>query len=288
MTEQRNETIRIGRIDFTNVWPIFYFFDHHSLRGKAEIVSHVPTELNRGMREGTIDIAAISAFAYGASADKYVLYPDLSVSALGPVNSILLFLKRPFEQAIHGKIALPTTSATSTHLLKIILNVFYEANPTYITTAPSLDLMLEQADAALLIGDDAIRADWSNRSYTRIDLGELWYQWTGLWMTFAVWAVARSSLDRNPSSIESVFHAFQTSKQLGKLKRTEIVQGARRRLGGTNSYWERYFKQLSYDFGQSQRDGLQLYFRYANELGLIDHEVPIRIWSDQSVAQVKE
>lgn len=288
MTKHRNRTIRIGRIDFTNVWPIFYFFDHHSLRDQAEIVSRVPTELNRSMREGTIDIAAISAFAYGASADQYMLYPDLSVSALGPVNSILLFLKRPFEQAIHGTIALPSTSATSTNLLKIILNRFYDADPTYVTTAPSLDQMLERADAALLIGDDAIRADWSNRSYARIDLGELWYQWTGRWMTFAVWAVARSSLDRDASTVEAVFRAFQESKRIGMLRRSEIVEGARHRFGGTSEYWERYFDQLSYDFGQPQRDGLQLYFQYANELGLIDREVPIRIWSDQSVAQVKE
>jgi chorismate dehydratase len=288
MNKANIEKIRIGRIRFANVWPVFHFFDIQSLAPYAEIVSEVPTGLNRQLREGKIDVSAISAFAYGKDCSRYVLLPDLSVSSYGRVNSILLFLKRPFEQAIHGKIALPQTSETSINLLKIIVGKFYGAFPEYITTAPSLDLMLEQADAALLIGDDAIQADWSNRSYPRIDLGELWNRWTGHWMTYAVWAVRTEAAERWERELSFIHQAFMESKRLGTQRRSEIVQTGCRLLGGTAEYWENYFRQLTYDFGQPQRDGLQLYFRYANELGLIDHEVSIQLWSDKSVTQVKE
>lgn len=275
--------IRIGRIDYTNVWPIFYHFRPKGLQADVEMIPAVPSTLNRAMAEGNIDMGPISAFAYGVSSSQYALFPNLSVSAYGRVNSILLFVKRPLEEALQGTIALTTSSATSINLMKIIASKFYGASPRYVSMDPDLEQMMEQADAALLIGDHAIRASWSNAAYEVIDLGELWHKWTGHWMTFAVWAVRKEAIQRYPADIERIVQAFEASKHTSIRNAEPLVQDAVRSIGGTTMYWRHYFSQLNYDFGRPQQEGLRLYFQYAYELGLIDHEVHLELWSENTV-----
>lgn len=288
MTDLQQDIIRIGKINYTNVWPMFYYFDRTKLSAPIELVEQVPTSLNRAMLAGTVDMGPISSFAYGASFDQYVLFPDMSVSAFGKVNSILLFLKKPLSEVIHGTIALPTTSATSVNLLKIIVERFYDGKPAYFDAAPSLTDMLDVADAALLIGDDAIRASWSNEAYEVLDLGELWRKFTGCSMTFAVWAIRKETIALRPSQVTEIVEAFLESKRLSLQQLDSLAETAYRQIGGTVTYWHNYFSQLIFDFGQSQWNGLQLYFQYAWELGLIDHKVPLQIWSGQTVVQVNE
>ncbi len=278
MDNAHKEPLRIGRIDYTNVWPVVHDFDPGSVQPRVEQVQDMPAVLNRKLSEGKIDMAAISSFAYGASSGAYYLLPDLSVSALGRVQSILLFLKAPLEKAIHGKIALTTTSATSVNLLKIIMRKFFEGDPVYEDAEPSLEHMLAQADAALLIGDHAIRASWTNPGYTVLDLGELWHRYTGHWMTFAVWAVRREAAEARPEQIQSVYERLLESKRRSSLDLEPIVSKAVRQIGGTPQYWRGYFQNLHHGFGPEQQAGLKLYFRYARDLGLIGEEVSLTEW----------
>lgn len=279
-----NRKIRIGRIDFTNVWPVFHHFDVGSLGDQIELVSQVPTELNEAMALGEIDMGPISSFAYAEAVDQYLLFPDLSVSSYGKVNSILLFHRKPLEDIKFGRIALPTTSATSVNLLKIMMTKFLSGKPIYHFAPPLLDDMMKEADAALLIGDDAIKAKWRhNQDYEITDLGELWTSLTGHWMSFAVWAVRKETVNLYPEFVEKVFIAFQKSKQTGLHAPHEMITKAKRQLGGDDRFWHDYFSQLCYDFGASQRKGLELYYKYALELGLIRKEVPLEIWSNKTV-----
>ncbi|KIL34835.1 ABC transporter substrate-binding protein [Cohnella kolymensis] len=278
MTNGLPRPLRIGRIDYTNVWPVFHHFDPLSLRYPAEMVKEMPAVLNRKLKAGEIDMAAISSFAFGLSSDSYYLLPNLSVSALGSVQSILLFLKSPLEKVIHGKIALTTTSATSVNLLKIIMEKFYGGKPEYEDAEPALEQMLANADAALLIGDHAIRASWENHGYRVLDLGEIWNVWTGHWMSFALWGVRREAADANPEAVASIYEGLLESKRLGSRDLTPLVSKAMRQIGGTASYWRSYFQNLNHDFGPDQKAGLLLYFRYAHELGLMDRQVDLSEW----------
>lgn len=280
--------IRIGQINFTNVWPIFYYFPIRELQDQVECIIQVPTQLNQAMSLGTIDMAPISSFAYGANFEHYLLYPDLSVSAYGKVNSILLFHKKPVEDILFGSIALPTTSATSINLLKIIIEKFYQGNPSYHYAQPFLDQMMQGADAALLIGDDAIKARWNFPDYEVMDLGEQWGSLTGHWMSFAVWAIRKEIVETRSNLVEEIYSAFQEGKRLGLKHPEAIIHKAQSNVGGTYEFWEQYFSQLKHDFGPEQRAGLQLYFQYALELGLVSKEVPIQLWNKKRVAQVKE
>lgn len=275
------EILRIGRILYTNVWPIFHHFPAERFAGRIELHTEVPSSLNRAMAAGTIDMGPISSFAYGEHSDDYLLFPDLSVSAFGRVNSILLFHKKPLEEiAAGGRIMLPNTSAASVNLLKILMAKRFEGHPSYRFDEASLACMRPDEDAALLIGDDAIRADWSNEEYEVTDLGELWREWTGRWMSFAVWAVRRDAAERHPELLSDVYRAFLESKSTGLAHPEEMIRHAVRTVGGTEAYWRSYFGGLSFDFGEEQRLGLQNYYDFAYELGLLERPAVIRLWHD--------
>lgn len=278
----------IGKISYTNSWPVFHNFHPSALKIPAEMVSEVPAILNQGMSQGTIHVGALSSFAYGKASDRLLLLPDLSVSSEGPVNSIMLFSRVPIAQIGSGTIAVTNTSATSVNLLKILLEKAFNAKPEYISADPDLDVMMEHADACLLIGDNAIRASWQDQGYIVTDLGQLWKEWTGLGMTFAVWAVNRDAARTKPEAILEIAEAFADSKKLGLRNLAPIVREACSTIGGTESYWNGYFRNLSYDFGERQQKGLNLYFRYAYEMGLLPQAVKIELWSHNLLTRVKE
>lgn len=280
--------IRVGRIDYTNVWPIFYHFPESKFTGRVELVLQVPAELNRAMAAGSVAMGPISSFAYGEHGHEYVLLPDLSVSAWGKVNSILLFHRKPLAEIASGRIGLVNTSATSVNLLKIILEHFYKGKPDYFSHNPDLEAMMQNADGALLIGDDAIRASWEDQGYLVTDLGEEWNRLTGCWMSFAVWAIREDAIQHHPELISEIYSAFVESKRRGLSDPSGMIGHAAASIGGTEEYWRQYFGQLTYDFGPKQWEGLSLYFKLAHGLGLLKERPPIRIWRENTVMQVKE
>ncbi|MCA0754416.1 menaquinone biosynthesis protein [Paenibacillus sp. N4] len=277
-----NRPITIGRIDYANAWPLFHNLEGHADLGNAEVIARVPSELNRMLQNGELDISAISSFAYGLNAKDYMLLPHLSVGSVGDVNSILLFLKEPIENKRPGKIALTSTSATSVNLLKIIMSMYYECNPEYVTAEPDLDSMLSEADAALLIGDPAIQASWRNEGCVCLDLGRLWNEWTGLGMTYAVVAVRREIAEAEPDAVKAVYNALLACKQYNKQHLAPLVAHACSQLGGDAAYWEMYFQSLQYDFGDKLKEGLTLYFRYSKHLGLLPDDVEPAFIEEQS------
>ena len=284
--------ITIGRIDYANAWPLFDQLEACLAQRDADamhIMTGVPSALNRALRQGDADLAAVSSFAYGQLSEELVLLPDLSVSADGEVMSILLFLKKPLEEVLRGTIAVTNTSATSVNLLRIIMHGRFEASPHYVAMEPDLDAMLREADAALLIGDPAIRASWrSDHGCEILDVARLWKDWTGLGMTFAVVAVREAAVRQAPAAVRIVAQALNDSKRLALAGIDRLAAKAAASIGGELAYWSRYFRCIKYGFGQREREGLALYFRYAYQLGLLTHEVKLRFWSDHTVAQVNE
>ncbi|AJY77170.1 menaquinone biosynthesis protein [Paenibacillus beijingensis] len=282
-----NHRIAIGRIDYANAWPLYHYVQDRT--PQYEVVYRVPAELNRMLREGGLDMSTVSSFAYGANADEYVLLPDLSVSSEGPVQSILLFMKKPLEDVLKGTIALTATSATSVNLLKILMSLHLKGNPAYITGEPDLETMLRSADAALLIGDSAIRASWSNRELQVLDLGRLWQEWTGLGMTYAVAAVRKESAQRNPEAVDAVYRSMLASKLRSLRNLKPLIHKGVSFIGGDEMYWRGYFSGLKYDFDSGRQAGLELYFRYARRLGLLEREVKLEFFRPtQTAEQVNE
>ncbi|MCR2803014.1 menaquinone biosynthesis protein [Paenibacillus soyae] len=280
--------ITIGEIDYANAWPLFKSFSRHARELNYELISRVPAELNRLLHAGELDVSAISSFSYGQYSQDYVLLPGLSVGSIGRVHSILLFTKEPLEKRLPRRIAVTTTSATSVNLLKIIMAMRFECEPEYVPAEPKLQHMLKDADGALLIGDPAITASWQREGLHVMDLGEAWNDWTGLGMTYAVVAARRTAAEKQSEELSAVFRALHGSKDELLGQPEALIKLACERIGGEETYWSTYFKSLRYDFDEKLQAGLSLYFKYAKELSLLQHEVDLSFYEEQSPQKVNE
>ncbi len=278
------KALRIGQISYTNTLPVTLFFDESRFADQIDFIQQVPAQLNRAMAQGEIDIGPISSFSYAEHEEKYLVLPDLSVSAKGKVGSIFLFSKRPIETLDGAKIALTNTSATSVNLLKVILQLFMNLNVTYETMSPVLAEMMTRADAALLIGDEALMAHRSNTAYYAYDLAELWYRHTGYSMTFALWTVRKEAVARQAALLRDVHEAFLQSKERSLRDLYQVVDYVLERFGGDAAFWHAYFSGLTYDFGEEQRVGLEYYYACAARLGLLPAPVKVALWEDGAKA----
>lgn len=272
----------IGEISYTNILPFFYHLDREQLTEQhCHFVPQVPSQLNSGMAEGRIDIGGISSFAYAANAGAYTLLPNLSVTSYGQVNSIFLFSKVCLQELSGKKIALTSSSASSVHLLKIILQYFHSLETTYTTMKPNLEEMLQAHDACLLIGDDAIAAKRDlPATMFAYDLGQLWYEQTGLPMTYAVFAVRNETITKQASLVGAVYRSFLKSKQLSEATHYQpMIADIIRTHGGEEPFWNQYFKQLCNDFGPNEQKGLLYFYSLAYKMGFLPEPIQtLKVW----------
>lgn len=269
--------IRIGQISFTNVLPLYLFFDKKNL--SAEFIPQVPTGLNENMAKGSIDMGPISSFAYAEYQDQFTLLPNLSISACGPVRSIFLFTKEKIEELDGRCVAVTNTSATSVALLRILLEKFEGIRPVYVLMESDFKKMMNETAACLLIGDEAIKAYWANQGYTAYDLGEEWYKRTGLSMTFAVWAVRNEIISTRQGELREIYSRFIDAREEGERRRATVIEEAKKQMGGDLSFWSTYFKGLCYHLGDKEVIGLQTFYNCAYDLELIEARVDVQILS---------
>lgn len=276
-------TLVIGEISYTNILPLFYYIDREKLLDLGcSFIPKIPSQLNQGMANQSVDVGGISAFAYGEHCDSFSLLPNLSVSSLGAVGSIFLFSKKPIESLNGANIALTSSSATSINLLKIILAEFYRYEVNYTVMEPDFEKMLEEHDATLLIGDDAIITYWEHETdYYRYDLGELWYKHTGYAMTFAVFAVRDEVIETKKNALEELYSQLSVSKTRSEEARfLPMIADIQAKFGGSSVFWREYFQGLCYDLNEKQLEGLRYYYELAFQLGLLPQKVNIKLLAD--------
>jgi chorismate dehydratase len=113
-------------------------------------------------------------------------FPETGIACSGAVRSILLITKRPPDRI--RTLAADSSSRTSVMLSRVVLAEKYGCRPHVVTQAPDLETMLESADAALIIGDPALRIEPNSLPHAVYDLGAEWMDLTGLPMVFALWS----------------------------------------------------------------------------------------------------
>src|SRR5213592_2228044 len=152
--------MKIGRIPYVNCYPVYGAIDRGIVRLDAELVDGVPTDLNRRMAAGELDISVVSAVEYARDADRYLLLPDLAISCDGPVRSVMLFAKRPASELRGRRVLVSRSSMTSVALLELLFEHVWDAKPTFIPADAELtDITRFGADeheARLVIGDAAL------------------------------------------------------------------------------------------------------------------------------------
>ncbi|HKZ58213.1 MAG TPA: menaquinone biosynthesis protein [Thermodesulfovibrionales bacterium] len=289
----KRTVLRIGKIPFTNLFPIFYMLQKECDCSHYEFVEGVPSMLNRMLRNGEIDLSPSSSIEYLRYKDRYVFIDGHSLSSKGPIESIFLISRMPIERLEGRKILTSSQSDTSVVLLDIILKKFYKVECFLESTNETLESLLNKADAFLCIGDDALKAKKTVNSNTPsltlpprgggqgwggiylYDLGDLWFRNTGLPFVFALWIVRKDSLKEKAEILEKFTHDLNKAKTLAREHFDKIAQALkpllfnRHALLLTEKEILSYWKGISFDLKEEHKKGLELFRNYSEELGLL-------------------
>ena len=265
-----DERLRVGRIPYINCYPVYGAVDRGAVRLDATLVDGVPTELNRQMAAGSLDVSVVSAVEYARDAKRYVLLPDLAISCDGPVRSVLLFSKRPAEQFDGRRVLVSRSSMTSVALLELLFEHVWDARPQFVPANAEITDVDgfgdEEHDARLVIGDAALLLGSRLRAHRRVpagyqhayDLGEEWKRWTGLPFVFAVWVAQRTT----PVAAALGVHATLIESRDWGLRHLDVLaERASATTGVDRRSCLEYLSGLDYGLSYHHLAGLTEFFR---------------------------
>jgi chorismate dehydratase len=261
----------VGHIQFLNCLPIYWGLVRSGALLDVELTKDTPDRLNDMLVAGTLDIGPISLVEYLRNAADLLLLPDLAVGSDGPVLSVNLVSQVPLCSLDGRRVALGSTSRTSVLLARMWLAEVHGVQPDYFVCPPDLTTMLLEADAAVLIGDAALRAtyDAPRRGLRVYDLGQVWRDWTGLPMVFAVWAARRDYAEANPGLVKDVHDAFVRSRDEALAHVDDVAAQAARWEVFDAATLATYFRTLDFSLGPRQLDGLVEFARRAADVDAV-------------------
>lgn len=278
--------VRLGYIEYLNCLPVYYGIEQGVIDLPVAVKKGPPAELNRLFLEGALDITPISSIEYARHAGDAVILPGLSIAAQGRVTSVLLFSKRPLHELQGRPVALTNHSATSVVLTKIILSQRYGVEPHYYATPPDPAAMLAEADACLIIGDQALLAASDPTLPQRfpglqiVDLGEEFQALTGEIMVFALWVIRREFAQRNPDGVRLVAQLFQASRDYAMANMADLTAEALRRRSLPQAAVEEHFRQIRHHFTEPYQRGLRRYFELAHQVGELASVPELDVWGE--------
>jgi predicted solute-binding protein len=248
---------RLGAVDYLNVRPLVY-----GLERRADLLSvrfDAPSECARLLEAGEIDLGMVPSITHlNRPGDRIV--PGLCIGSDGPVDSVALFLRTPMRDV--RTLAVDTSSRTSVALARILCARRFDIAPAFVPHPPDLAAMLAGADAALVIGDPALFADYRALGAEKLDLGLAWTEMTGLPFVWAFWA---GRADAAPPRIVGVLQEAAESgmMHLDEIAKANVSDPARQAVA------HRYLRdRLVFRLTPRAIDGLRAYYREALALAV--------------------
>lgn len=277
--------LRISIVQYLNTAPLVWGFTHGPLAGKYDLSFTVPSQCAEALREDEADIAIIPAIEY-QRIPGLVMLPDLAIASKRQVRSLLLVSKRPISD-VHS-IALDSSSRSTQALTRILCADHWRIAPKFFEAAPNLEAMLHDADAALLIGDPALRVAILLDGKARLDEsgalvckakslgggggGDLyvydmvqeWQRRTDLPAVLAIWAAREGAMG------EEVLRDFAASRDFGLTHIPQISEVAAFELKLPAAAMASYLREnIDYSLDAENQRGLEHFFSRAAALGLI-------------------
>jgi chorismate dehydratase len=294
--------LRISIVKYLNTAPLVWGFTNGPLHGKYELSFTVPSQCAEDLRTGRADVAIIPAIEYQRIEDLVIL-PDMAIASKKQVRSLLIISKEPIEQV--KSFALDRSSRSTQALTRILCAEKWKIAPEFFEDTPDLAEMLSQADAALLIGDPALRISLGIEKDSRIgapgrlhcpaatlgitgsellyiyDVVSEWRSLTELPAVLAVWAARRDV------ATPEVTADFLASRDFGLSHIPEISYDASLQSDLPAPAIETYLRgNIDFSLDSENRRGLDLYYRQAAILGLIPDAKPIE-WVDMKAVTAR-
>lgn len=278
--------LRIGKIPYANLFPIFYVLEKECDCSFYEFIEGVPSELNKMLRDGEIDVSPSSSIEYLKNPSLYQVIKGHSISSRGPIGSIFLFSEKNIDELNNSTVHVSSQSETSVALLDIIFRKFYGIQcKLQVLQSPENS----GGEACLLIGDDALKYKARGNKQEAIgkninkhtiypspiahrllvyDLGEIWYEKTGLPFVFALW-IARKKLfecQRAKELLNKFVKDLDTAKEIALKKLIEIAQHSPMKKFMSEEEIISYWNNIDYELTPEHKKGLDLFNRYLKEL----------------------
>jgi len=269
MTPSRlHQPIRLGRIGYLNVLPIYHPLESRAMAHEFIIESGPPARLNEIMEAGALDISACSSIEYARRPERYLLVPNLAIGSCGPVQSVLLLSRVPLDRA--ATILVSAQTHTSAALLRVMLKERFGLTPTFETGDITTRLASgEPPQAFLAIGDEALRLRRLPDYPYALDLGSEWNAWTGLPFIFGVWIVSRASAARLGRHMDRALSILLAAKDHGTARLADYAQMGEAQGMLDAPTLRSYFRGLVYDLGPEEQAGLREFYTKLVGAGVI-------------------
>jgi chorismate dehydratase len=243
--------LRIGSVPYLNARPL--------IEGLEDVTLDVPSRLTHRFRRGELDVALLPSFECVRQPERPVV-PGIAIASPGPVDSVLFFSRRPLEEV--ETLALDESSLTSAALARILCEDHFGVRPEYTSCGPEVDPVRSGADAVLLIGDPALRAERDGLLVT--DLASTWRAHTGLPFCFALWIAA------DEASAKAASGVLRQAKERGLARRAELAAAASEDLGlPAESLLVYLTERITYDLSEGERIALERYGEACRRLALV-------------------
>ena len=266
MDEGTGGRLRLGHIIYSNCFPVHARLLDRGAPAWIDVVEGVPGRLNGLLEQGEIDVAPCSSIEFARNADRYRVLPELVIGSRGPVRSIVFASTRAPRELDGALVAVPTASATSVVLLKVLLRLRWGVSARFRWFDQAAeDPFAAGADAALFIGDVALRRDLYPHVLHRFDLGAEWWDHTGLPFAFAVWQAGGGS----DQALRRLHAELLESRAYGVANRAELAERWAAHFGFAPEFLDAYWAGLSFDLDPAMIEGLRTYYRFAAEIGEI-------------------
>jgi len=254
LSQNSHRRPRVCAVSYLNTAPLVWGMLEGPQRGLFDLEFAIPAECADRLASGAADIGIVPSFEL--TRQDLEVIPGAGIASHGAVRSILLVAKRP--AAGLRTLAADASSRTSVELARVILARKHGAEPRIFARQPDLVAMLDEADAALIIGDPALRIAPERLPYHVYDLGAEWREMTGLPMVFAVWAA------RPGVVTPEIAAAFRDSCRYGLERIEEIVAVEGKRRGFAPALVREYLtRNIAHELGEEEYRGLNRFLEQA-------------------------
>ena len=277
--------VRIGAVGYLNARPLVFDLEQDP---RFDVRFDLPARCADLLHAGQTDlglIPSIELLRAPGGPDAYRIVPDLAIASRGPVASVAIFTTRDMRNV--RSISLDTSSRTSVALTRVMCARVFGIEPRFEGHGPDLPAMLQEADAALIIGDQALFLDGGpvvvgegagTRTVTveKIDLGQLWLETTGLPFVYAFWAGRPGAV--GPDEVR----ALQATRDASLGRTREISEFYFPGDPVRQDTSDRYLRDnIKYYLGPDERAGLELFYRYAAEAHVVPRAVTPTFFESQ-------
>jgi chorismate dehydratase len=271
--------LRMGRIGYLNVLPVYYPLESGILPHNFEIVSGPPALLNNMMARGDLHISSTSCFEYASRPERYYLVKNLSIGSRGPVMSVLLLSRLPVERLEGQEILISGETHTSVALLRLLLRSRYRISARFSTGQVTPALHSPNPPTAFLaIGDEALRLRNHPEYPFRLDMAEAWREWTGLPFIFGLWVISREAVE-NGLFANDPGELLRRGRDWGLAHMDVILNLTGYGCPLTREELEVYYRDgLVYSLGEEELRGLRLFYEKLAEAAMIPAVPPLRFY----------